>query len=165
MELTKIQQIAFDLAKKNDFIPADESNEIFRRFVSEGNKSTFNYVFENFMENVCPNCGAKGLFKFHTFGNLKHSKCSCSWYISPGQYTSIQLKKSFRAGMDFGGHTMGSAVEDEKKGKKSSTFLGPLFAFIIGTIFRLIFAIISIPIQIIIYFINRKTIPALTEGN
>jgi len=153
MNITSNQDYVFSLTKKADFVELKKASNIYQQLASEGNHSTFDYAFRKFLNDVCPNCGAEGYYRFHTFGSLHHPECNSSWYISPGKYTSIQLKKSFSAGGGFAG---GAAYEDEKKGKKQG-FFEFILLFLLGLIFRLAFAIISIPIQIILFLFNRQS--------
>lgn len=160
MRYTQTEEFVLSLAKNNDSVSLETVEDISSKLVQEGNESTFNYAFRKFIDAVCPNCAEAGLYKFHLFGRLRHNKCNNSWYISPGKYALIQLRKSAWGGVSF---ASGIASEDEKKGEKSST-LGWIFHFIVGFVFRITFTIISIPIQIILYLFNRPKAPIILEG-
>ena len=161
MSFSENEQYVLALSKNKEFVSENEANLIYQKLVSEGNSSTFDYAFEKFLRAECPNCGKGGLFKFHLFGNLKHKECSSSWYISPVTYIGIQLKKSFKTGGNFAG---GVADLDERDGKKPSV-LGMIFSFVLGLVFRLSITIISIPIQIVFFLINKKSPPIITSEN
>ncbi|GEM_PF-6523950 len=152
MGFSQLENELLQKTKNTDYFTLGEVENYKKQLEAEGNLKTFRYAFNKFIDEECPNCGVKGRFRYRIFGLLKHPQCSYSWYMKPSKYIILQLEKSFNAGESFAADL---AYLAEKKGEKSSC-LELIFSFIIGTLFRLVFAIISIPIQIILYLTNNK---------
>ena len=155
MSLTKTQLEIYHYFESHDFVPPDVI-ESFRDRLDEENPEnvrTLSYAMEDFLDDTCPKCNTSGAYKFHFMGKLNHKPgCEWSWYIGPGAYASMQLGKSVRAGMNMGSGLMSDA---EKKGESGGCIYA-IFGLIFGTLFRLVFAIVMIPLQTIVSLTQSK---------
>lgn len=140
----------FNLCDKSEFISIREIMD----YKTQLRSTDTTVALIKFVKSKCPNCGEEGMFKSHLFGKVKHPACNFEWYLSPGTYILNQLKKVFNSGMNL---STGIGDDQERKGEKQG-FLGFIFHFLLGATFRLFFALLSIPIQIIIYLLNKKAI-------
>jgi hypothetical protein len=152
MDLTQAQLEIYDYCAKNDFLPVERALAFRAALEAEGNARTFNFATIDFEDVRCPECGVGGFYKRHFLGRLTHRPgCGFSWHISPLRYALVQfgacLRFSLGAGFDL-------SSDDEKKGKNGC--LSGIFGFLFGLFLRLPFAILMIPIQTIVYFVQKK---------
>ena len=155
MSLTTTQMEVYRYCDSHDFISSETIESFKQRLMKDGPKhvGTLSYALEKFADSKCPQCKVMGAYKFHFMGNLKHNPgCGWSWYVNPGTYSATQLGKVFHAGMSAGGGMMNEA---EKKGDRGGCIYA-IFGFIFGSLFRLVFAILMIPIQAIFSLTQRK---------
>jgi hypothetical protein len=155
MSLTKTQLEIYQYFASHDFVPPDLIASFRNRLEKDNPTSvrTLSYAMQDFLDDTCPKCKVAGAYKFHFMGKLKHKPgCDWTWYMGPGAYASTQLAKSFRAGMGMGGGMMSDA---EKKGESGGCIYA-IFGLVFGTLFRLTFAILMIPIQAIVTLTQSK---------
>ena len=141
--LTETQQLFLEYSKKNSFINEEIYNDFKIRLVEENNLKTISVVLENFAEADCPKCGAYGFFKAKTFGKLNHDECAHTWYLSSGKYIMHQIKWLVNSGNSLN--------------KQNDDVFAKIFGFLIPFSFRFPFAVLSIPIQMVISIINNKS--------
>ena len=155
MSLTRQQMEFYQLCDRNDYLSPEQVEHhkgVLEQLGSDGHQ-TFSIALEKFLDDVCPKCDAKGLFKFHFMGQLKHRPgCEWSWYVGPGTYAAAQMSGVFRAGAEMGGGMMADA---EKK-QESGGCIYAIFGFIFGALFRLVFAVLMIPVQAVVSLTQRK---------
>lgn len=118
----------------------------------DGNSQTLGFALEPFIQYVCPKCGSEGMYKWHFLGELRHPDCGWSWYAAVGTYIQRQLGSVFRAGLHTGG---GMMDELEKKGE-SGGCLYAIVGFLFGSLFRLVFALLMIPVQAVVSLMQAK---------
>jgi hypothetical protein len=155
MSLSPTQMEVYRYCERSDFISPATIESFKQKLMQENPKhiGTLSYALAKFMDAKCPKCNVAGAYKFHFMGNLKHNPgCGWSWYVSPGTYSATQLGKVFHAGISAGGEMMSEA---EKKGERGGC-LYAVFGFIFVSIFRLIFAVLMIPIQTVVSLAQRK---------
>lgn len=145
ISLTETQQLFIEFCKKNNFVNEKEFNDFKTRLEEENNSKTISFALENFVEATCPKCGAYGFYKSKAFGKLTHSACNISWYMSPGKYILHQIGWLLKSG---------SSPNKESEGRD---IFAKIFGFLIPFIFRFPFAVLSIPIQIILSLVNSKS--------
>ena len=139
---TQTEKEAHDYFQDNDFASGDTIEQFRIKLDQEGNVSTLNYFLNGFRYDTCPKCRATGAFKWHFMGKHNHPGCGWSWYVGPGTYTGVQIKKIFKTGMEI-------AVDSSDK-RDGGGFFAALFGFILGVCIRLPFALCMIPIQAIV---------------
>lgn len=142
--LSETQKLFIDLCKTNDLIDEKVFNDFKTRLEQENNSRTTAFALENFVEETCPQCGSYGFYKSKAFGKLMHSACNISWYMSPGKYILHQIGWLLKSG---------SSPNKESEGQD---IFAKIFGFLIPFIFRFPFAVLSIPIQIILSLVNSK---------
>jgi hypothetical protein len=151
MTLTSTEKELYDYCRNNEFVSAEKIEKYRQRLTEEGNPKSLAYALGNFIPGACTKCDASGMFKWHFLGKLTHPPCSRSWYVPPGTYIGRQMGAVFRAG----GEMAGEAISDaEKKGK--SGYADGIFSFIMGAIFRFVFAVLMIPIQAAVSLSQKK---------
>jgi hypothetical protein len=153
MSLTSTQMEVYRYCDSSDFISPEAIESFKQRLMQEDPEhvGTLSYALEKFVDATCPKCNATGAYKFHFMGSLKHNPgCGWSWYVNPGTYSATQLGKVFHAGMSAGGGIMSESKD------KTSGCIGAIFGFIFGSLFRLFFAVLMIPIQAIVSLTQRK---------
>ncbi len=153
MAMTAKESQVFEYCEQSDFLSLERHREFQVALNAEGNAGTLSFATRGFVASSCPQCSEAGLFKHHFLGRLVHRPgCGRSWHVSPLIYMGIQLKSCFHTGLEMG---YGMAEDDEKKGKGGC--LSTIFGFIFGLLLRLPFAILMIPIQTIVYFLQKKS--------
>jgi hypothetical protein len=153
MGFTQKQKEVHTYCDQHDFIPGEVVEQFTRELEADGNLQTLAFALEDFLEGSCKKCTTVGMFKWHFLGRLQHPACNYSWYVTPGTYVGEQLRRSIRAGMDMGA----DMHEDTKKKGEPGGWLVAILGFVVGTAFRLTFAIISIPAQLIFSLSQPKT--------
>lgn len=151
MTPTSTEKELYDYCRNNEFVSAEMLEKYRQRLTQEGNPKTLGYALESFVPGACPKCNASGMFKWHFLGKLTHPPCGKSWYVPPGTYIGRQLGAVFRTG----GEMAGKAISDaEKKGEKG--YAEGIFSFIMGAVFRFVFAILMIPIQAVVSLSQKR---------
>ena len=151
MTLTPTEHELYDYCRNNDFVSQEKTEAFRQRLTQEGNPKSLAYALGDFIPGACTKCNASGMFKWHFLGKLTHPSCSKSWYVPPGTYIGRQLGAVFRTG----GELAGGAISDaEKKGEKG--YAEGIFSFLIGATFRLVFAVLMIPIQAVVSLSQKK---------
>lgn len=151
MSLTRAQMEVYQYCDESNYIAPEKIEELNELLEQDGNSQTLSYALEKFVEGTCPKCNAPGAYKFHFMGKLKHDPgCGWSWHMGPGNYSATQLGKVFHAGMSAGGGIMSESKD------KTSSCIGGIFGFIFGSLFRLFFAVLMIPIQAIVSLTQPK---------
>jgi len=135
------------------FISDDDLEEFRRKLTAEGNPGVipFGLQDENFIDDVCPKCAASGIYKTGFLGRLHHPECGLIWFMAPGRYALSQLGSIFRVGMEI---SADDAADSERKGEKQGCITA-VFLFVFGAVFRLLAAIVLIPIQLVVSLISR----------
>lgn len=151
MSLTQTEREFYSYCDSNDFVSADKIEEFRHKLEREGNVNTFSLALEKFTEGSCPNCSATGAFKWHFLGNLRHPNCGYAWYVEPGSYIGAQLRGVVHTGM-----SAGAGMSDQEKESKAAGCMAGLLGFMFGAIFRLVFAVVMIPIQAIFSLTQKK---------
>jgi hypothetical protein len=150
MSLTQTEHEIFDYCRRNEFVSSATLEYFVERLNAEGNLQTLSFALEKFRDQTCPNCNAGGAYKWHFMGKHNHPDCGFSWYISPGAYTAEQFKGVFRSGVSA------AVYENDQKGDKSGGCLYAILSFMFVSLFRLVFAILMIPIQAIFSLTQSK---------
>lgn len=152
-EWTPKENEFFELCEKTNFISTETLARFKQELEREGNLSMLLACLDqyHFVSETCVKCHGTGVFKWGFLGKLAHPDCGWAWYVTPGMYIQEQLKEVFRSG--FG--AAGDARKDAKK-KGESGIIVMILSFVFGVFFRLVFAIIGIPIQIIVSLTQKK---------
>lgn len=145
MPLSATQQRIIRQSANAEYISAATLEEWRQAIQAGGTRMPF-VVWEEFVPATCPGCAAEGIFRFHFLGRLRHPDCNTSWYLPPGTYSSIQLRAVFSAGMDAG---VGMKSDSDRKGERGGWLVGAM-GFLFGSVTRLVFAVVMIPIQAVL---------------
>ncbi len=153
MAMTAKESQVYEYLEQSDFISMERHREFRLALEAEGDSGALIFATRDFVGSSCPQCSEAGRFKPHFLGRVVHRPgCGRSWHVSPLVYAGIQFKACFHRGLEMG---FGMAEDDEKKGKGG--FLSTIFGFVFGLLLRLPFAILMIPIQTIVYFLQKKS--------
>jgi hypothetical protein len=155
MALTDRESQVIEYCEESDFLSLEQLREFRLALEAEGSAGALSFAIRDFVGSRCPQCSEAGRFKPHFLGRVVHRPgCGRSWHVSPLVHAGIQFKSCFHRGLEMG---FGMAEDDEKKGKGG--FLSTIFGFVFGLLLRLPFAILMIPIQTIVYFLQKKAPP------
>jgi hypothetical protein len=136
----------YGLCNSSEFIPEEIVEHYQQALAAGGHQVAYVVGLIKFTAHVCPRCGARGQFKIHFLGCLRHPECEWSGYMKTGFYIGYQIAQIFHTGARAAG---GMKEEADRKGE-SHGWVGATFGFLFVAVFRAVAAVVLIPLHCIV---------------
>ena len=137
----------YSLCDSSDFIPEEIASRYQEALFARGKHVTIVVGLRDFTQHTCPRCGARGHFKIHFLGRLRHSSCGWEGYMGTGSYIAFQFTRVIHSSIYAGGSMKDDA---DRKGDRAGGWMGGILAFVIVGEFRALLAIVLIPLHLVV---------------
>ncbi len=144
---TDLEKQWYRLCNSSDFIPEEIVEHYTAALRAEGSHAAIVVGLSDFTGYTCPHCPARGQFKIHFLGSLKHASCGWSGYMKTGSYIGhqiAQIAQIYHTGIRAGG---AMKEEADKKPDRRGNWIYAIFGFLFVSVFRAAAAVVLIPLH------------------